>query len=495
MTTFLLPRSTTNLDASWMSAEEASVSFVPLADPPSPPTSPASAARTIVCEGKLSVRVLPSPTARGDDNVPKLRRRSIDILRNAWASVLTSAGGNGRDTVGAGAVRKVARLDKWTSVHAWLDDAALLHIEGFPSMTGGATVVKVERAKWRMSQDWAVGRKSADHAVTVKVTSAQPRKSLDVWNRRSWSVEAETWNYDEAKSRRPSHPTILFNPITAAQQSTPHTTFRVLSLDRDPSGTILLLHVEPYEDTSVPNMDSPATGQLTTLYLRFKSSAKLDRWRAAFSLALCVAQARSEAEAAQEVERKLAEVDEARKAAEIEKQKVEKKLKKEKKEWEKKVRGMFSAEEVQDVYQETADQLSEAEEKMSQLEAKVAQEQRAKQDLRRELDQLRAATEGPVGEYNTLLLRHEELCRKYEEQKRENVLIRALYEKELAAHKRLAAILRKQASDNVQAAEDVAQAQLQGLLSPPMSPTQLSRSISPVPLSPADTVVSFSGRQ
>lgn len=156
--------------------------------------------------------------------------------------------------------------------------------------------------------------------------------------------------------RRPSHPQILFNPINAARQSAPHTSFRVLSLDRDPSGTILLLHVEPYDVNSVTTADpeiSPLSpnAQLTTLYLRFKSVAKLDRWRAAFSLALCVAEARAEAEAVQEVERKFVEAEEARRAAEVEKDKVEKKLKKEKKEWERKVKGMFSAEEVQDVYQ------------------------------------------------------------------------------------------------------------------------------------------------
>lgn len=86
-------------------------------------------------------------------------------------------------------------------------------------------------------------------------------------------------------------------------------------------------------------------------------------------------------------------------------------------------------------YQETADQLAEAEKKITALEEKLTEEIQSKVALRRELEDLRAETEGPLGEYNALVLRHEELLRKYEEAMRENVLVKALYEKELNAHK------------------------------------------------------------
>ncbi|KAJ3013704.1 hypothetical protein HKX48_005614, partial [Thoreauomyces humboldtii] len=250
------------------------------------------------------------------------------------------------------------------------------------------------------------------------------------------------------------------------------TTFRVLSIERDPGGTVLLAHVEPYTPNPNPAADPVSSplcpaGQVSTLYLRFRSPAKLDRWRAALSLALSVAQARSEVDTARAARVKFADAEEARRVAESEREQAENQLKKEKKSWEKRLRGMFSAEEVQDVYQETADQLADAERKIKELQTTLANEKQTSERVQRELSAVRRETEGPVGEYNSLLLRHEDLCRKYEEQTRETLLLRALYEKELTAHRRLAALLRKQASENVNTIDALADAHIQGLLSPP----------------------------
>ncbi|KAI8922545.1 hypothetical protein DFJ77DRAFT_436837 [Powellomyces hirtus] len=485
------------------------ICYIPLSRP-SIPTSPPPAPRTIVCEGKLSVLLhatgskgkgKESTSSSGESTSRtdiKLRRRSLTILRSAFASVMAGGAPTPPPPEPAAAAARSASgnagkvvKEKWYSVQAWLDDAALMHFEGsFPIASTGAVEVSKPPTrpgiKWRLSQDLSgLGRKSMD-GMTVKLNRGDPRKSLDVWDRRSWSVEGEpssSWPYDTSIPSNNSSQSSLFFAAPAAPPTASLTTFRVLSVDRDPSGTVLLLHVEPY---TIPPPASPSAsdsasaappqfrpaGQIFTLYLRFRSPSKLDRWRAALSLAVCVAQARSEVESARIVERKLVEADQLRRLAEQEKDVAEKKLKKEKKVWEKKAREMFSAEEVQDVYQETADQLAEAERRIGTLEATLASEKLSHTTTQNELHLLRQRTEQPMGEYNQLLLRHEEMCKKYEDQKRENVMVRALYEKELTAHKRLAALLRKQALEGVANVETLADAQMKGLvvLSPPVSP-------------------------
>lgn len=89
---------------------------------------PAPQARTIVCEGKLSIRTTQGTVVPGElpPPVPNLRRRSLDILRNAFASVLP----NKDNKEAAPPVTVRGGKEKWVSVHAWLDDAALLHLEG-----------------------------------------------------------------------------------------------------------------------------------------------------------------------------------------------------------------------------------------------------------------------------------------------------------------------------------------------------------------------------
>ncbi|KAJ3036407.1 hypothetical protein HK097_003850 [Rhizophlyctis rosea] len=116
---------------------------------------------------------------------------------------------------------------------------------------------------------------------------------------------------------------------------------------------------------------------------------------------------------------------------------------------EKKMRAMFSAEEVQDVYQETADKLSDAEARIENLEAQVKEQKAANQKLTRDIHHLRTTYEAPLGEYNCLLLRHEELCKKHAATQKEFLLLQMQHDKERTGHRRLATILRKQAMDAI----------------------------------------------
>ncbi|KAI9099819.1 hypothetical protein DFS34DRAFT_648766 [Phlyctochytrium arcticum] len=438
--------------------------------------SPILTPRTIICEGKLSIGAVQGHNFGELPSPPKLRRRSLDILRHAFASVLGN-GASGKDTV-PGKLSRQSKGDKWLTTHAWLDDAALLHIEGsllnsaqsaaqppphvqestctgHPVNQAAETVFRTptrhpaaECKSSTMRPSYKLPRKSTDCVTTLKHKHA-PRKSLDIWNRRSWSTETDTWSFDDNQSV--SVPNLSRTALTASNGS--HSVFKVISSEREPRNTMLLLHVELLDPADIPLESSgglqPQSRQATTLYLRFKSSSKLDRWRSAISLAICIAQARAEANAVKEAEEKAVKADDARRSAEQDRLKAEKRLKREKREWEKRVKGMFSAEEVQDVYQETADQLTAAERKIKDLQHELAAAHATQAQLRLELDKLRAETELPVGEYMTLKLLHEELCRKLEEQTREKVLIRMLYEKELNAHKRLANILQKQALTGV----------------------------------------------
>ncbi|KAI8827008.1 uncharacterized protein EV422DRAFT_512316 [Fimicolochytrium jonesii] len=482
------------VESPWTPVDELDMQlhYMPTARPPPLPTRPTPVPRTIVCEGKLSV-LSPAQVSGPNGSNPrfsgsshnladlKMRRRSLDVLRTAFANMVNG----GKESTSSVPNNKVAK-DKWTSVQAWLDDASLLHLEGFiaaqtePPPSNASNTSLNSGLKWRrLSREFSTVRKSVEGAVTLGGDGERKRPSLEVWNRRSWSIDADG-PYAEALQRRPTRRSSTFMGGSSQSKVPVLSTFRVLSVDRERTGTMLLLHLEPYTPASTMNQNpdiSPLipSGEIVVLYLRFKAPAKLDRWRAALSLALCVAQARSEADAAQEMERRFAEAEEARRIAEIEKDKVEKKMKKEKKAWEKKVRDMFSAEEVQDVYQETADQLAEAERKITDLEQQLQDEREKRLESERQIARLRQQHEGPLGEFNALVLRHEELCKKHEEQTRENVLIRALYEKELNAHRRLAGLLRKQAHDNMLTAESLAAVSQLGILSPPLSPS-MSRS-------------------
>ncbi|KAJ3042540.1 hypothetical protein HDV00_007074 [Rhizophlyctis rosea] len=137
-----------------------------------------------------------------------------------------------------------------------------------------------------------------------------------------------------------------------------------------------------------------------------------------------------------------------------EKTRSERKYQKEMQESEKKMRAMFSAEEVQDVYQETADKLSDAEARIQVLELQLSEQKTANQTLTRDIHHLRTTYEAPLGEYNCLLLRHEELCKKYEALRREVHLVQMKHDKERMGHQRLATLLRKQAMERVEKLDD-----------------------------------------
>ncbi|KAJ3156050.1 hypothetical protein HDU89_005614 [Geranomyces variabilis] len=452
----------------------------------------------------------------------KMRRRSLDVLKMAFAGVLggggssstsggaSTGGGGGSAMLGATSGtdtqgRSLAK-DKWRNVRGWLDDAALLHLEGctFPaaipppsvsislgpraSSSSGSTGSGTDsrpppttlggrgagagrpRIKWRFSQDYAA-RKSTDSGGGTNSGSGggggqlggYSRKSLDVWDRRSWSIDGDASNRADTNIPFSPSQTSLFFTAAAPTRPTMLTTFRVLACSApDPSQTFLVLHVEPYTAHPLPSSSSStlltskaleaASGSSTetlisTLYIRFTSAAKLERWRAALTLSLCVAQARAEVDVARSARARYEAAEQARLDAEREKEAVERTARKEKKAYEKKVREMFSAEEVQDVYQETADDLAAAEKRITALEATLAAERAAKQLAVASLAQYRQETELPVGEHNALLLRHEELCRRYADLRRDAMLVKALYDKEKTAHGRLARLLRRQAED------------------------------------------------
>ncbi|KAI8585920.1 hypothetical protein BDZ88DRAFT_431161 [Geranomyces variabilis] len=407
---------------------------------------------------------------------------------------------SGTDTQG----RSLAK-DKWRNVRGWLDDAALLHLEGctFPaaipppsvsislgpraSSSSGSTGSGTDsrpppttlggrgagagrpRIKWRFSQDYAA-RKSTDSGGGTNGVGGggqlggYSRKSLDVWDRRSWSIDGDASNRTDTNIPFSPSQTSLFFTAAAPTRPTMLTTFRVLACSApDPSQTFLVLHVEPYTAHPLPSSSSSSTlltskaleaasgssteTLISTLYIRFTSAAKLERWRAALTLSLCVAQARAEVDVARSARARYEAAEQARLDAEREKEAVERTARKEKKAFEKKVREMFSAEEVQDVYQETADDLAAAEKRITALEATLAAERAAKQLAVDSLAQYRQETELPVGEHNALLLRHEELCRRYADLRRDAMLVKALYDKEKTAHGRLARLLRRQAED------------------------------------------------
>ncbi|KAJ3175791.1 hypothetical protein HDU87_005785 [Geranomyces variabilis] len=496
-----------------------------------PVQQPLPQPRTIVCEGKLSVLLnMPgggggSASAAAAKEDWKMRRRSLDVLKMAFAGVLggggggsgtgassNGGGGGGGGTAMLGATsgtdtqgRSLAK-DKWRNVRGWLDDAALLHLEGctFPvaipppsvsislgprassssSSTGSGTDSRPPptsiggrgagagagrpRIKWRFSQDYAA-RKSTDSGGggTSGGGSGQlggySRKSLDVWDRRSWSIDGDASNRTDTNIPFSPSQTSLFFTAAAPTRPTMLTTFHVLACSApDPSQTFLVLHVQPYTAHPAPSSSSStlltskaleaASGSSTetlvsTLYIRFTSAAKLERWRAALTLSLCVAQARAEVDVARGARARYEAAEQARLDAEREKEAVERTARKEKKAFEKKVREMFSAEEVQDVYQETADDLAAAEKRITALEATLAAERAAKKLAVASLAQYRQETELPVGEHNALLLRHEELCRRYADLRRDAMLVKALYDKEKTAHGRLARLLRRQAED------------------------------------------------
>ncbi|KAJ3290221.1 hypothetical protein HK104_006911, partial [Borealophlyctis nickersoniae] len=237
----------------------------------------------------------------------------------------------------------------------------------------------------------------------------------------------------------------------------------------------------PYQILSTEISVAPPTLTLTvqhhyahtTLHIRVKPASHTPHWHTTIQLLL-----RSK---------------EGEESAEVEKWKEEAaRTKRQNAQLEKKCRRMFDVEEVQDVYQETADRLTKAHEKIERLERLLAEEKEDNASLRREIAHLKSTYQEPLGEYNCLLLRHEELCKKYAEQRRAHILLQAQHDKEYTAHKRLATILRTQAQNMVTAADKLtkdtssiadsmeavvgSEGQQQQQPAPPASPVHVGRS-------------------
>ncbi|KAJ3156049.1 hypothetical protein HDU89_005613 [Geranomyces variabilis] len=224
------------------------------------------------------------------------------------------------------------------------------------------------------------------------------------------------------------------------------------------------------------------------LRMHFTSTRKLARWSAALSLALCVShatrhaklqargqqrrrsdglnqrcddrfagddarekEAEEEEEEEEDIVRRCEEVERAAHAAQKETRRAVRRVRRERRERAQRVAAMLSVEEVQDVYQQTANALATAQNRITHLTQLIAQERVEKErattslaNLRAQRDPLRAAAV-----HSALQMRHEDLCRRYKELRKEAAMGKAMWERERERHVTLAEWVRAVAVDGV----------------------------------------------
>ncbi|KAJ3175790.1 hypothetical protein HDU87_005784 [Geranomyces variabilis] len=511
---------------------------MPAPGPPHPPHPLTQ--RTIVCEGWVSVSAsgnseyrenAPATTTSNNDTdaararpsvkrKPSLRRRSLDALRGAVLGVFGGGGGD-KDTKAA---VEVGRRGAERSVKAWLDDAAVLYLDGWAvgGEDGGGGgrrgADELPQGRGGLGEDAelmvpasVMDLRDAYSGIRAK-KKKKKSKALDIWDRRAWDADAGLAS--EISLPSTASQTSLFCVSAAAPTRAPLLTpFRVLASSLDPAASAILLTVDPLptistatsQPSSSPSQSSPLSQRRPQpppkhdhgyhhhnqqrqhqLRMHFTSTRKLARWSAALSLALCVSHATRHArlqavrqqrrrsdgaglryndnhasddddsrDQQQEVEEDIVhrceKAEWAARAAQRETRRAVRRVRSERTERAQRVAEMLSVEEVQDVYQQTANALAAAQNRITHLTQLIAQE-RAEQDrattslaaLRAQRDPLRAAAV-----HSALQMRHEDLCRRYKELRREAAMGKVMWEREREAHVKLAEWVRSLAVEGV----------------------------------------------
>ncbi|KAJ3398675.1 hypothetical protein HDV05_002372, partial [Chytridiales sp. JEL 0842] len=149
----------------------------------------------------------------------------------------------------------------------------------------------------------------------------------------------------------------------------------------------------------------------------------------------------------------------------------------EKKEWERERKGMYTADELQERVEEACievekewelklaqlqkqkNQKEEEEseyvtahtsysnpspQQMQDLQSLLHKEMESSTTLKQKYQSLHSRTETALGDYTSLLLRHEDLQRRYREMEKAYFILKAGYEKEKMGHERLKGVLRKE---------------------------------------------------
>ncbi|KAJ3151873.1 hypothetical protein HDU86_006005 [Geranomyces michiganensis] len=532
------------------------------------------AQQTIVCEGWVSVCVaepqqstadradandddnaVPTATTRalpGIKRKPSLRRRSLDALRGVMLGVF-GAGGGGNGGGGRGSNAKAVnssttREEGWRMCKAWLDDAAVLYLDGWTTVDGAGNsnagselVVPGESAGEElelMVPKAVMDMKDAYTEIRAKKKKKKKGRGLDIWDRRAWDAGAGGLGSAISLPSTASQ-TSLFCVSAAAPPCAPHITpFRVLASSLDPAAADILLTVDPLPvitsisttTAGMPPSSSTSSSRLPPpppppppsaptnkhdkrqppnhqqLRMHFTSTRKLARWSAALTLALCVSHATTrrrhatmvqaqrrrppwsddgnvepttgcdngdngcaparasssgvhvvddaEDDGDDDILQRCGDAERAARAAQRELRRTERRVRHERAERAKQVAELYTVEQVQDVYQETANALAAAQHRITTLSSLIATERAdlartkaALAALRAQRDPLRAAAS-----YASLQMRHEDLARRYKELRQDAVVGKAMWEREREAHAALAERVRLKAMEGVDAA-------------------------------------------
>ncbi|KAJ3181042.1 hypothetical protein HDU85_003745 [Gaertneriomyces sp. JEL0708] len=367
----------------------------------------------------------------------------------------------------AGFFNKEEKAQPWITSTAVLDSDGVLHLEGNAL---GSSTVRVVRFI----------RKSIDIRRSSQDIAEKSHKS----KRTSWAPEITSPPLDTVTaSRRGSAPNMQLS------QSTVKMSLQVTSVLAGKSSVVISgVNYEEITDALLP----PTT---INVKLRFSTSEKRTLWLAHLVKAVQITESIRAAEEVKRIaEEKAAELERARQImANKEKEANEarqalKQKQREVSELQKAVRNGYSKDEYCEIYEqaqaaeEAKEELEvqnkdlvaknkemgdkyetmkkklmelqreflnykkESAQKMASFEERLSKETSEKVAIRHELNEVKAAKDEALGEYSTLLNKHEALQLRYHQNQKELVLVTAKYEKELAAHKRLASLIRRQAS-------------------------------------------------